>query len=283
MAAAKKIIIFCLFLFIISFARGDSASTSISITNFIPNIPLVESTNINLQGVTGNVLWWCNATIVDNNGYIDINNTNATFWNPTYSNEFSLDNVYEHYTNKSCQFENKSATTVYAHCLFNISYKANVGRWICKIYANDTLNSEGDSQINIAVYKCGDNVCTYGEDCHICPSDCGRCSYSGGWGGGSYIQKTTNKTLDKTTAEKNTNAPQPIKKTTSYCGDGICAKNETCKSCQGDCGACPTEKSKLPANPRLTPLQSNLIVITSLLSLFGLVTYRLFKTRGNKK
>ncbi|MFH1631238.1 MAG: right-handed parallel beta-helix repeat-containing protein [Candidatus Aenigmatarchaeota archaeon] len=46
---------------------------------------------------------------------------------------------------------------------------------------------------------CGDGSCDTGEDCSICPVDCGSCS---------------------------------------TCGDGTCQTGETCTSCQFDCGVC---------------------------------------------
>jgi hypothetical protein len=36
---------------------------------------------------------------------------------------------------------------------------------------------------------CGDNFCNSGEDCEICPQDCGACSTDSGSGGGSAINK----------------------------------------------------------------------------------------------
>lgn len=51
---------------------------------------------------------------------------------------------------------------------------------------------------------CGDGICraSDGEDCSLCPDDCGFCE-------------------------------SPV------CGDGICQSGETCSSCSTDCGTCP--------------------------------------------
>jgi hypothetical protein len=51
---------------------------------------------------------------------------------------------------------------------------------------------------------CGDGVCSEGETCETCVSDCGACP--------------------------------PVPPT---CGNGACEAGETCQSCASDCGACP--------------------------------------------
>ena len=48
---------------------------------------------------------------------------------------------------------------------------------------------------------CGDGICERGENCKLCPADCGSCARG--------------------------------------CGNGRCTRNESCVSCPADCGECP--------------------------------------------
>jgi hypothetical protein len=51
---------------------------------------------------------------------------------------------------------------------------------------------------------CGDGICSPGENCSTCETDCGACAND-----------------------------------TGTCGDGVCADEEDCSTCSDDCGICP--------------------------------------------
>lgn len=60
---------------------------------------------------------------------------------------------------------------------------------------------EGESGGHEGSGACGDAVCVQGENCMVCPEDCGDCD--------------------------------------SFCGDASCDADESCSKCPDDCGACP--------------------------------------------
>lgn len=175
------IIIAVTFLASLSCAYADAVNTSISVSNSIPTVSsLVVTSPVDLS--SGNVTVWCNATLTDNNGHSNIVSANATFWNSAYATETASDNISKHYTNASCSLgSNTSSTKKPAYCSFNIDYSANTGTWTCKIRARDN-SSVGTSTVNATIYDCGDGVCSSGETCSVCSTDCGTC-LSGNIGG----------------------------------------------------------------------------------------------------
>jgi cysteine-rich repeat protein len=65
-------------------------------------------------------------------------------------------------------------------------------------------------------------MCESGEDCNVCPDDCGSCPYCGdGSCNGS---------------DSTANCPGDCG---SSCGDGSCNGTEDCSGCPSDCGSCP--------------------------------------------
>jgi hypothetical protein len=101
---------------------------------------------------------------------------------------------------------------------------------------------------------CGDGNCLswIGEDCDVCPQDCGQCC------GNGICEPKFQETCATCTADCGTccgngfcdvqygeaceTCPQDCGPCAAKCGDGKCeaAKGETCTNCPGDCGACPS-------------------------------------------
>ncbi len=74
---------------------------------------------------------------------------------------------------------------------------------------------------------CGDGACVGGEDCQVCPADCGPCA-NGGCG---------NAACDA--GEDCAICPSDCGPCGGFCGDGICDGGEECIGCAPDCGPCP--------------------------------------------
>jgi len=100
---------------------------------------------------------------------------------------------------------------------------------------------------------CGDGYCDGGEDCTLCPSDCGTCAGSCCEDNNSigcvdpdivdcvcafdsYCCETE---WDATCAEQVDSLGCGSCAAVPFCGDGICDAGDTCSNCAQDCGACP--------------------------------------------
>ena len=99
------------------------------------------------------VVIWCNVSISDGDGWEDIDNVNATLWDPASTTEEDSDDNGMHYTNYSCTLgTNTSLNDIPANCSFTLQYYANPAEWICKIYANDTSsNVDSNSTADVTV------------------------------------------------------------------------------------------------------------------------------------
>ncbi|PNH09186.1 Cathepsin L-like proteinase [Tetrabaena socialis] len=77
---------------------------------------------------------------------------------------------------------------------------------------------------------CGDGVCSFGESCSNCRSDCGACAVCGD---GVCSGGETCSTCLSDCGVKQAHGSK------TCCGDGMCGAGESCGSCPSDCGACP--------------------------------------------
>jgi parallel beta-helix repeat protein len=97
--------------------------------------------NISLYGATTRNVK-CNATIVDEDGWWDVNVSNITFFDTGYQ-WYSPDDNNTHYSNSSCNLFGWSGidTSLYAECIAPIWYYANSTFWNCNMTVNDTFNN----------------------------------------------------------------------------------------------------------------------------------------------
>ena len=82
--------------------------------------------------------------------------------------------------------------------------------------AEFTFNNGYVTELDLAVEGdfCGEGICTSGEDCSTCPTDCGECEAA------------------------------------EVCGDGTCSQSEGCSSCPEDCGECDGGSSSSSSSSR---------------------------------
>ena len=85
----------------------------------------------------------CNATVTDLDGYQNITNANATFFDTTASGS---DDNNNHYTNSSCTLSGGAGNTTTTVCGFSIQYYANpAANWECNITATDGSTSASNT------------------------------------------------------------------------------------------------------------------------------------------
>ncbi len=120
---------------------ATNVTTRVNITQSMPeilNISVNGGNPVTLnEGTTKQV--FCNVTVRDYNGYNDVVNVNATFFDNTTSFYNDADDNNTHYTNTSCTRQgNIDAYSAEWSCKFDVQYYANNGTWGCFATAEDT-------------------------------------------------------------------------------------------------------------------------------------------------
>ena len=134
--------------------QNTTVISEVNVTNAPPVI-----LNVTLQnpiGLNANSTKFvtCNATIRDYNGFGDLSNVNATFFDSTYSSVNAPDANRTHYSNSSCSFvTNFDANTALYSCGFTVYYYANPYSWNCSVNVNDSydVNDTRSNITNISV------------------------------------------------------------------------------------------------------------------------------------
>ena len=114
---------------------------------------------------------------------------------------------------------------------------------------------ECSSHACVASSYCGDGTCDTGETCTSCASDClssGQICCSGT----AYIGDCCTASDCSSKQECSNHACVA----SSYCGDGTCDSDESCKTCDDDCGDCVADtiepKDKKPKKEKLFKISS---------------------------
>lgn len=138
---------------IAAFYDNTTIITKVNVTNFPPYVEDVRlDDNDTIGGVSSIILnqgstdvLWCNGTVVDRNGWGDINIVNATITAPGYSYEGSSDYNYR-YRNSTCvAVETINATSMKFSCTFSVWFFANNGTWTCNMSATDLAHDSSHS------------------------------------------------------------------------------------------------------------------------------------------
>ena len=118
-----------------------NVTTRVNVTNAFPVIDTIKIDQNILLNAGSTKIVNCNVSLHDWNGYADIANLNATFWDNNTVNASSPDDNATHYTNLSCI--NISQNGYYANytCSFAVYYYANNGsNWLCGATVIDSYN-----------------------------------------------------------------------------------------------------------------------------------------------
>ncbi len=120
--------------------RNVTIDTRLNVTDSLPEVlqVLIEdgASNVTLTAGTNTTLN-CSAIIRDYNGGTTITNVSARFWHNSTSNDPDADDNNYHYTDGSCILGNTGSFLRNVSCLFNVTYFANSGSWICNVTAWD--------------------------------------------------------------------------------------------------------------------------------------------------
>jgi hypothetical protein len=160
----KKTLIFFIFLelalFIIFFSffpegvfAGVGENNVTVITNLTVGNVFPEMSNVSIENNASTFALTPNSSktvtcvgiATDYNGWNDVKNASAAFFDNALSSYAAADDNNLHYTNSSCliaQYDGDPYTN-WINCTFNVWYYANVGIWNCTILVNDTKGKAG--------------------------------------------------------------------------------------------------------------------------------------------
>lgn len=120
--------------------------TNLTVGNVIPEVYNVTiDNNASTITLTPNdiKLVSCNAFVTDYNGWNDVINGSARFFDNSSSNYGDTDDNNSHYTNNSCSLTQYDTYSLWVNCTFRVQYYANPGIWNCTLLANDTKTKSG--------------------------------------------------------------------------------------------------------------------------------------------
>ncbi len=125
--------------------RNVSVDTRLNVTGFIPEVIKVDAQSpVTLNAGTLTTVF-CNATILDYNGFDDIQNVSATIYDDaqvTFDDSLNNNTLYR---NESCQPISQDGDYANYSCAFRINYYANATDWNCTIVVNDTVGLESNN------------------------------------------------------------------------------------------------------------------------------------------
>jgi hypothetical protein len=132
------------------FAGVGSPNVTV-ITNLTVGNVYPEMTNVTIEANVSSVALTPNATKVincvglatDYNGWDDVKNASAMFFDNASSSYNGADDNNLHYTNSSCSINQEGTYTNWINCTFDVWYYANAATWTCTILVNDTAGRGG--------------------------------------------------------------------------------------------------------------------------------------------
>jgi hypothetical protein len=141
------------------FAGVGSPNVTV-ITNLTVGNVFPEMSNVSIENNASNLALtpnsarriYCSGLATDYNGWNDVKNASAMFYDNTYSSYNGADDNNLHYTNSSCTITQEGTYTDWINCSFDVWYYANPGIWNCTILVNDTKGKPGygSDTINIS-------------------------------------------------------------------------------------------------------------------------------------
>jgi hypothetical protein len=119
-------------------ANNDTVITRVNVTNQEPILYDVTITPSSIDLTAGSTyLVNCTGLVYDDNGWYDVNVSNATLYDSSEGYATTYDKNYR-YFNSSCDCSTEiSPTNASCTCLFSVEYYANNGTWQCNMTATD--------------------------------------------------------------------------------------------------------------------------------------------------
>lgn len=123
-------------------------NASLKRINIAPNVTnaSIEANAVSLTLSAGTSRRFiCNATVFDSNGFADVANITAVFYDSLAAGPLSANDNNNHYTNSSCNNITSSGNNINATCSFLVLYYANnnTNNWVCNVTVTDLLNEKG--------------------------------------------------------------------------------------------------------------------------------------------
>jgi ABC-type cobalt transport system substrate-binding protein len=119
--------------------------TNLTVGNVFPELSNVTvENNASTLALTPNTTRriYCSGLATDYNGWDDVKNASAMFFDNTSSSYNGADDNNLHYTNTSCTITQDGTYTDWINCSFDIWYYANPGIWTCTMI----LQEKGDME-----------------------------------------------------------------------------------------------------------------------------------------
>ncbi len=120
--------------------------TNLTIGNVIPEVNNVSIDN-NASTITltpnSTKIVTCKAFVTDYNGWNDVWNGSAVFFDNSTSNFSDVNDNNTHYYNSSCTLTQYDTYSLWVNCTFTVQYYANPGIWNCTLLANDSKQTTG--------------------------------------------------------------------------------------------------------------------------------------------
>jgi len=142
---------------VIGVVSGDITVLQVFVNDVTPFITDIKATDPIILLENSTVIAYCNATVVDYNGYQDIKSVKAILWNPntTYSNS-TVEDRNNFYINSNCNITAGLGTSATVYCPFTIYYYAEPSEWVCRLNVTDFAglwNTSNKTDITLQVLK----------------------------------------------------------------------------------------------------------------------------------
>ncbi len=146
-------------------AAGENITTNVTVSNVAPTVGAITCNPSSLTPTAGtNTTVSCWATLSDDNGYGDINQSKlvTNFWYNETKTETSDDDLNDHYSNGSasnagtdCTWTDASGTDITVNCSYTTRYyidpTVSPNVWTVKFVVNDTSDGTGNNETTYTV------------------------------------------------------------------------------------------------------------------------------------
>jgi len=181
----ERVLLLVVLVFLVPAVSADT-ETRVTILNSNPEIKAIYTPSaVNLIS-DSRVDVWCNVTISDRNGILDLNATRIVLHNRGLSSASGEPSVFNHYKPRVKFIDALDETSSNVSALFGLFDKAVSGDWSCSVTTVDDTGASDVAAVDFSVYAahCSNAVLDGGEDYVDCGSE--RCAPCLGIKGGFF-------------------------------------------------------------------------------------------------
>lgn len=141
-----------------------------------PSIGTIHVTYPAIASDTTETSVWCNATVSDENGYLDIQTITGVMWNPNETTIDSPDGM-DHYSSAEIISEQLSDEAGLTRHLFSLQPGTKTGEWKCRLTAIDAKGTSGFNETTFDIYdqSCINGFLDPSEELTDCGRACPKC------------------------------------------------------------------------------------------------------------